>query len=45
MDKISNVRVGPLPADSPYMKPFRLLFNQNGTEKNWGEFYKFCLEY
>lgn len=38
MDKISNVRLGPLPADSPYMKPFRMYFNHNGMEKNWGEF-------
>lgn len=36
MDKITNVRVGVLPADSPYMKPFRLHFSQNGREKNWG---------
>jgi len=35
MDKITNVRLGPLPTDSPYMKPFRLYFNQNGREKNW----------
>ncbi|CRK94971.1 CLUMA_CG008459, isoform A [Clunio marinus] len=35
MDKVSNVRVGPLPNDSPYMKPFRLYFKQNGKEKNW----------
>lgn len=37
MDNISNVRVGALPADSPYLKPFRLHFNQNGREKNWGK--------
>lgn len=23
MDNISNIRLGPLPSDSPYMKPFR----------------------
>ena len=40
MDNISNVRVGPLPNDSPYMKPFRLHFNQNGREKNWGKIIK-----
>lgn len=27
--------VGPLPADSPYVKPFRLYYVQNGVEKNW----------
>lgn len=37
MDSVSDVHVGPLPADSPYMKPFRLHFKQNGMEKNWGE--------
>jgi hypothetical protein len=37
MDNITNVRLGALPSDSPYMKPFRLHFSQNGREKNWGE--------
>ena len=37
MDRITNVQLGALPADSPYMKPFRLHFTQNGKEKNWGE--------
>lgn len=37
MDTVSNVTVGPLPSDSPYMKPFRFFFTQNGKEKNWGE--------
>jgi hypothetical protein len=41
MDNISNVRLGPLPNDSPYMKPFRLYFEQNGRVKNWGELEKF----
>ncbi|XP_070502833.1 uridine diphosphate glucose pyrophosphatase NUDT14-like [Chironomus tepperi] len=35
MDSVENIRVGPLPADSPYMKPFRLYYIQNGKEKNW----------
>lgn len=38
MDSVDNVRVGPLPSDSPYMKPFRLYYVQNGKEKNWGKF-------
>lgn len=35
MDNISRIWYGPLPADSPYVKPFRLHYVQNGQEKNW----------
>ncbi|XP_013118477.1 uridine diphosphate glucose pyrophosphatase NUDT14 [Stomoxys calcitrans] len=35
MEQISKVWLGPLPADSPYVKPFRLYYVQNGKEKNW----------
>ncbi|XP_065072982.1 uridine diphosphate glucose pyrophosphatase NUDT14-like [Ochlerotatus camptorhynchus] len=35
MDDISNVYYGPLPADSPYVKPFRFHFTQNGKQKSW----------
>lgn len=37
MDDVSDIRVGPLPSDSPYMKPFRLYYKQGGIEKNWGK--------
>lgn len=35
MEDVSDVRFGPLPADSPYVKPLRMYFKQNGKEKNW----------
>ncbi|TMW48909.1 hypothetical protein DOY81_006004 [Sarcophaga bullata] len=35
MDKISKIWIGPLPQDSPYVKPFRFYYVQNGKEKNW----------
>lgn len=35
MENITDVRLGPLPPDSPYVKPFRMYFKQNGVEKNW----------
>ncbi|KAH8384056.1 hypothetical protein KR009_011917 [Drosophila setifemur] len=35
MENISKVWLGPLPEDSPYVKPFRLYYVQNGVEKNW----------
>ncbi|KAG5670229.1 hypothetical protein PVAND_000506 [Polypedilum vanderplanki] len=35
MDNVTAVRVGKLPDDSPYMKPFRLYYTQCGKEKNW----------
>lgn len=35
MENISKVWLGPLPADSPYVKPFRMYYVQNGVEKNW----------
>lgn len=35
MENISKIWYGPLPADSPYVKPFRLFYVQNGLEKNW----------
>ncbi|XP_067627743.1 uridine diphosphate glucose pyrophosphatase NUDT14-like [Eurosta solidaginis] len=35
MENISKLWMGPLPQDSPYVKPFRLYYVQNGVEKNW----------
>lgn len=35
MDNVKNVRCGSLPPDSPYVKPFRMYYEQNGVEKNW----------
>ncbi|XP_053945515.1 uridine diphosphate glucose pyrophosphatase NUDT14-like [Anastrepha ludens] len=35
MDNITKMWMGPLPNDSPYVKPFRLYYVQNGVEKNW----------
>lgn len=35
MENISKIWYGPLPADSPYVKPFRLYYIQNEQEKNW----------
>lgn len=40
MDNVKDIKIGPLPADSPYMKPFRLYFTQCGKEKNWGSYKK-----
>lgn len=37
MENVSDVSIGPLPADSPYMKPFRLYYKQCNKEKNWGK--------
>ncbi|XP_072930197.1 uridine diphosphate glucose pyrophosphatase NUDT14-like [Epargyreus clarus] len=34
MEDVKNVYISPLP-DSPYVKPFRLNYTQNGMEKNW----------
>lgn len=35
MNDISNIYYGPLPPDSPYVKPFRFHYTQNGKEKSW----------
>lgn len=35
MENISNIKYGKLPEESPYVKPFRLYYTQNGKEKNW----------
>lgn len=35
MENVTDIRCGQLPADSPYVKPFRMYFKQNGVEKNW----------
>lgn len=35
MDNITKVWTGPLPPDSPYVRPYRFYFVQNGVEKNW----------
>lgn len=35
MENITKVSYGPLPADSPYVKPFRMYYVQNGVEKDW----------
>lgn len=34
MEAVTNVYLGPLP-DSPYVKPKRFFYTQNGKEKNW----------
>lgn len=35
MDKITGFHIADLPADSPYVKPFRMYYIQNGKEKSW----------
>lgn len=35
MDQVTAIRYEPLPPDSPYVKPFRMYYVQNGKEKNW----------
>lgn len=35
MEDIKDVWLGPMPADSIYLKPFRLHYTQNGSEKTW----------
>lgn len=35
MENITKIRYTSLPPDSPYVKPFRMFYVQNGTEKNW----------
>lgn len=35
MQNLSDLRYGPLPDDSPYVKPFRFHYKQNGVEKSW----------
>lgn len=35
MENITRIWYGPLPADSPYLKPLRMYYEQNGMEKNW----------
>lgn len=35
MENITEIRYSPLPPDSPYVKPFRMYYVQNGKEKNW----------
>lgn len=34
MEDLENVYISPLP-DSPYVKPFRFNYTQNGKEKTW----------
>ncbi|VVC93007.1 unnamed protein product [Leptidea sinapis] len=34
MEDVKDVYISPLP-DSPYVKPFRLNYTQNGKKKNW----------
>lgn len=35
MDNVTKFHFTSLPEDSPYMKPFRFHYVQNGCEKNW----------
>lgn len=35
MDNITEIRYTRLPEDSPYVKPFRMYYVQNGMEKSW----------
>lgn len=35
MENITDIKYGELPADSPYVKPFRFHYKQNGKSKNW----------
>lgn len=35
MDKVTEFHCTTLPADSPYVKPFRMYYTQNGVEKSW----------
>ncbi|GAB0088253.1 uridine diphosphate glucose pyrophosphatase [Sergentomyia squamirostris] len=35
MDKVTALRYERLPEDSPYVKPFRMYYTQNGVEKSW----------
>lgn len=35
MENLSDVRYGPLPSDSPYVKPLRMFYKQNGKQKCW----------
>lgn len=35
MENITKIRYSSLPADSPYVKPSRMYYVQNGKEKNW----------
>uniref|UniRef100_A0A182FPU7 Uridine diphosphate glucose pyrophosphatase NUDT14 n=2 Tax=Nyssorhynchus TaxID=44543 RepID=A0A182FPU7_ANOAL len=35
MNNITDIHYGPLPADSPYVKPFRFHYTQNGKQKSW----------
>lgn len=35
MENITNIWYGELPSDSPYVKPFRMHYVQNGNEKDW----------
>lgn len=35
MDKVTKFYYSPLPEDSPYVKPFRFHYVQNGIGKNW----------
>lgn len=35
MEKITDFKYTDLPEDSPYVKPFRMYYVQNGKEKSW----------
>lgn len=35
MDKVTDFHYTSLPDDSPYVKPFRMYYVQNGKEKSW----------
>jgi hypothetical protein len=44
MEKVTAIRFTELPKESPYIKPCRMYYTQNGTEKNW-DLLKVCLRY
>lgn len=35
MENITEIRYAPLPEDSPYVRPFRMHYVQNGKWKSW----------
>lgn len=35
MEKVTDFKYTDLPEDSPYVKPFRMYYVQNGKEKSW----------
>lgn len=35
IEKISDIKIGPISGESPFVKPVKIFYNQNGEHKSW----------